>query len=233
MIKIAIVDDNKFHIDDIKKKLSENPRTGEYEIYEFTSAAKFKEIIEYEKFDIVFLDIVLGEDNGIELGGIINEKHPSANIIFVSANPEYFQDVYKVEHSYFLVKELDSERFNDAIERVFKNISRDAITLDTKNGKSVVFLNSVLYFESVLKRTRIYKINGETEEYNINMKTIEAMLPNRSFIRTHQSFIVNMQHIQRYDRQSVFLRGEKRIPISRTHTNNVRTQITRFLGGII
>ncbi|MBQ4109759.1 MAG: response regulator transcription factor [Clostridia bacterium] len=233
MIKIAIVDDNKYHISDIKQKLSETPGTGECEICEFTSAVKFAEILDFEKFDIIFLDIVLGEQNGIELGKLVNTKQPSAKIIFVSANSEYFQDVYKVEHSYFLVKDLDFTRFNDAISRVMKNIGKKSITLDTKTGKSVIVLNDVLYFESALKRTRVYKTNGETEEYSVNMKTIETMLPEGVYIRTHQSFIVNMNHIQKYDRQSIFLINEKRIPISRTHINNVRTQLTRFLGGIV
>lgn len=233
MIKIAIVDDNKYHINDIKQKLSENPSTGECEIYEFTSAVKFTEILDFEKFDIIFLDIVLGEQNGIELGKLVNSKQPSARIIFVSANPEYFQDVYKVEHSYFLVKDLDSARFEDAISKVMKNIGKKSITLESKTGKSVIVLSDVLYFESALKRTKVYKTNGETEEYSVNMKTIEAMLPECVYIRTHQSFIVNMNHIQKYDRQSIFLINGKRIPISRTHIGNVRIQLTRFLGGII
>lgn len=232
MIKIAIVDDNKFYSEDIKSLLCDYEASDEYEVDEYSDPECFQRAICEKKYDIVFLDIVFENCSGIDIGMMLNEKSPELNIIFVSAYPEYFKDVYKVKHSYFLTKEFERERFFDALDKAFKNVRHEYITVHTKKEKYKIILSDVLFFEGYLKHTRIYLTNGEEMSVNINIKEIEAMLPADNFVRTHQSFIVNMSHIEKYSRDTVFV-GEKTVPISRTYINRARDRITMFMGGVL
>ena len=233
MIKIAIVDDNKFYVDDIKRLLMINIKNEEYEVYEYFSVDSFMDSLESIKFDIIFLDIILDKSNGIEIGLTINEKQPEANIIFISAYPEYFKDVYKVSHSYFLNKEFEEKRFSDAVSKALRKIQSNVITIHTKKDGYNIILNDVMYFEGYLKHTKIFMTNGESLEYNVNIKEIEKLLPKNYFLRTHQSFIVNMNHIKKYSRQMVFMKNEQAVPISRTYINSAREKLALFLGGVI
>ena len=233
MIKIAIIDDNNFYIDNIKNLLSENIQDISYTISEFTSANSFLAVIDTHSFDIIFLDILLGKENGIELGEQINAKHPNTNIIFISVNTEYFKDVYKVNHSYFLTKEFEEDRFRDAVSKALKNICKKNISIDTKNGTHKLDVYDIWYCESYLRHTKVYSKDGEVSEYNITLKEIEALLPESLFVRTHQSFIINLNYIKKYDRQNIYIGTDTVIPISRTYINSVRDKITRYLGGIL
>ena len=233
MIKIAIVDDNQFYINDIKKLLSENIENIAYDVIEYLTCDAFTDVLNTEKFDIIFLDIVLDKEDGIKLGLKINESQPNANIIFVSSHSEYFKDVYKVSHSYFLTKEFEKERFADALSKALKNIQRTTITIHTKNDNCKIVLNDVMCFEGFLKHTKVFMTNGSVTEYNVNIKDIERLLPNDTFVRTHQSFIINMNYIKKYNRQTIFMNCDNVIPISRTYINPVREKITLFLGGAI
>ena len=216
----------------MKSLLSENI-DEEFTVCEFLTAEGFIDAINSEKYDIIFLDIILDEKDGIQIGTLINEKLPSASIIFVSVNPEYFKDVYKVTHSYFLTKELEEERFQDAVARALKQTKKDFILLHTKNGGQKILLKTVLFFESNLRHTILYFTGGETFEYNINLKDIELSLPRQTFVRTHKSFIVNMEHIQRYDRQNVFLSSGQGVPISRYYLDAAREKMACYFGGVL
>lgn len=233
MIKIAIVDDNFHCVNDIKQLLEDSEYNLMYEIYEYLTAESFISALDEVHFDIVFLDIILGSKNGIELGGLINDKQPFANIIFVSANPEYFRDVYKVKHSYFLTKDIEKERFDDAISKVAKNLQRDYIMIHAKNESYKLNLNQIVYFESSLKHTKAHMSDGNVIEYNVNLKDIEKKLYHGDFIRVHKSFIANLNHIKKYSRQSIIFDSDMEIPISRSYMNVVKEMITLYLGETI
>ena len=213
--------------------LSKNIQDTSYTVSEFTSANSFLDVIDTRSFDIIFLDILLGEENGIELGKQINLKLPNANIIFISVNAEYFKDVYQVNHSYFLTKEFEEPRFIDAISKAIKNVCKKIISIDTKTGVHNLAVYDILYCESSSRHTKVYLKDGEVTEYNITLKELEALLPENLFVRTHQGFIVNLNFIKKYDRQNIYIGTDMVIPISRTHVNSVRDKITRYLGGIL
>ncbi len=231
MIRIAILDDNPANAADVKKLLSEYPKKINCNITEFSNPHEFLQSAEVQQYDIVFIDIMLGDKNGIDAGAEFAEKQPYSSIIFMSANAEYFKDVYKVPHIYFLTKELERERFFDAVTRAVANIRRESVTVETKNGTYKIVLRDVLCFESNLKHTRVCLADGSIAEYNVNLKEIEALLPEKNFVRIHQSFIVNMRYITRYDRKNVVLKEMKTVPISRTYSVKAREEITCWLGG--
>ena len=233
MIRIAVVDDNAISISEVKELLKKYASEWEYETYEYSSAESFLNEIDKVFFDIVYLDIILGDKSGIDVGKILNEKQSGANVIFMSMNPEYFKDVYKVTHSYFLIKDFEEDRFADAISKALANIKRDVITINNKDGKHKIILNDVMFFEGYSKHTKVHFKDGEIIQYNNNIKEIETFLPEKDFVRTHQSFIVNMNHIKKYSRSEVCFDFEKTVPISRSYVASAREKITCFLGGMI
>jgi len=234
MIKIAIVDDNRYHIEDVKVLLGEFIKDIKYTVHEYTDAHTFLKDAPEKAFDIAFLDVVLSRENeGIEAAVILNEKSPETNIIFVSAHPEYFKDVYKAEHSYFLVKDFEKERFRDAIEKALKNVQNSCLFLHIHNDIHKILLSEVVFFESYSKHTIVHITDGTKKEYNVDMRKVESQIPGGVFIRTHQGFIVNMNYIKNYSRQKVTVLDGTDIPISRSYVNSVREKLAFFIGGAL
>jgi len=233
MIKIAIVDDNNYHIGDVRELLEEFMVGFNYCVDEYNDGTGFLVAIAEERYDIVFMDIVLNKLNGIEIGTIINEKHPGTNIIFISAYPEYFKDVYKVKHAYFLTKDFEKERFADAIKKVLNDIENKYINLHTKSSVVRIDLSEVTYLEGYFKHTVIHMVDNSSQEFSIDLRNVENILPKGRFLRTHQGFIVNMDHIAEYSRQSVTLVGGVSIPVSRSCLNSVREKLAFYIGGVL
>lgn len=61
---------------------------------------------------------------------------PRTNIIFILSYPEYFKDVYKVKHTYFLTKDFEKERFADAMSKVIRNINNNYVNFHNENNSS-------------------------------------------------------------------------------------------------
>ena len=233
VIKIAVLDDNSEHIKDIKKLLFANPELDDYEVYEYISTGEFLCGAKSEKFDIVFLDIILDESDGIEVGRQLKQYQPFANIIFVSVNPDYFKDVYKVEHSYFLTKDFEPERFHDAVSKALRQINKGFITIHGKNEKIKLTLRDAVCFESILRHTKVYTVDGTIREFNVNIKEFESKLSAKDFVRVHKSFIVNLNHIEAVNRQTVTLKGNIEIPISRSYAESAKEKINLYLGEVL
>lgn len=231
MIKVAIIDDNKTNAEEVQRLLGEFPSNLKFDIKSFCDPESFINDARENVYNIAFIDIMLGEKSGIEAGEEFAKLYPHSVIIFMSANPEYFKDVYKVPHIYFLTKEFERERFFDAVAKATENIKKETLTIETKNGTYKISLKDILCFESRLKHTVVYYEDGSCIEYNVNLKDIETLLPENGFVRVHQSFIVNMSYITKYDRKSVVLKDMKTVPISRSHNTEAREAIVCWLGG--
>ena len=233
MIKTAIVDDNPQYGEEVRKMLQTYGTGDLFECFMYRSKEAFLKDAATELFDLVFLDIVLGEDSGIELGTLLNEKQPEACIIFVSAHPEYFKDVYKASHVYFLTKDFEKERFIDAVDKALKAIGRRSVTLHVgKNEMCQIRLSDVLFVEGYGRHIRVHTTAG-LREYPVLFRNLLISLPAQDFVRTHQSFVVHMKYIATYTRQSVTLIDGKSVPVSRSYITSVREKIAFYLGGCI
>ena len=233
MITIAIIDDNQKHADDIRNLLSRYMYGREYATEVFSGGKAFLDAGSEKQFDVVFLDIVLGEENGIDIGEQLILQNPDTKIIFVSSEISYFKDVYRVPHVYFLTKEFEEERFADAMEKILRFVEKRYITIPVKHDGQKLLLKDVVYIEGYGGVVKIYMTDGSVKEYRVNIKKIEALLPGEDFVRTHQSFIVNMHHIQKYSRQTLWTDNKKEIPISRAFIPSVREKISMFLGDVV
>ena len=141
--------------------------------------------------------------------------------------------MYKVNHSYFLVKDFELDRFEDAVKKIIRSFQRDVLVFSSKTENYSVKLSEILYLEAYMRHTRIHMTSGTVKEYNLNIREIECNLPAKFFVRTHQSFIVNMKYIRKYNRTNITMINGDNVSISRSYCESAREKITMFLGGVI
>lgn len=177
---------------------------------------------------LFFLDIDLGTQmDGMELAQKIREYHKDAFIVFFTTKSEMapLTFKYQVEALDFIVKDGDEDEIK---ERILSTI-RTAVARHVKTGTGKVFqvkqddkviqlpLDEIIYIETTGTR---YKLNLYTHQRRLSLngelKKIEADLDER-FIRSHQSFLVNRDHITAYQfpKNEFTLSDGSVIPMSR------------------
>lgn len=198
----------------------------------FLSADKIFSCIEEEGlFDILFLDIVLEGETGINVGMAIRSdlKNEAMQIVYVSAREEYAMQLFDTRPMNFLVKPIDYQKVAhilDEYERLFHFENR----FFTYNiGKRKYRMNEccIIYFQSQGKKIRMITQNG-VEEFYGKLSDIMPQLNEQIFCVVHKSFVINMRYVVRHRSDSILMIDGTDIPISQSMKKNV---IARIIGG--
>jgi two-component system, LytTR family, response regulator len=105
---------------------------------------------------------------------------------------------------------------------------KNIIQISTNN--SIYFLepNEVLYGKGVSKRSTLHLVNGDSLGVPLTIEEIEVLLKGKGFIRTHEHFLVNRNHIKLIDIEhqfSLILINNEKIPLSADRRTNVMKSI--------
>lgn len=135
-------------------------------------------------------------------------KKGAFGVIFTTAYPEYaIQAIKAVQPWAYLVKPFSVNDLVEAVEVAAEKLHDSAhysiVITDSRKGNQVLRVRDILYCEADGPTTDIFLLrSGRIEKITASkvLKDIEAELPDALFCRTHHSYVVNMQHINRYER---------------------------------
>ena len=174
--------------------------------------------------DLLFLDIEMPGMNGIEF---IASVPDIPQIIVVSSKKEYAADTYNYDVSDYLVKPVDPNRFDQAINKVAdissavqaKEDEETHLFIKKNKGYTRINFNDINYLEALADYVQI---NTDNERFTVlsTMKSITSRLPETKFLRVHRSFIVALDKIDRLDDNMIMI-GDKSIPVSRSYRENL------------
>jgi two-component system LytT family response regulator len=185
--------------------------------------------------DLIFLDIQMPKINGFEMLELI-EQPPA--VIFTTAFDEYAIKAFEAHAIDYLLKPFDQERFDKAIKKwrdqhsISENQTKEL--LDTaalspsqnnrivvKNGTKIKIIpvHDVFYLEAADDYVKIHTSEGYFLK-NKTMQHFEDTLDTQHFVRSHRSYIVNVQQITRidpYEKENhvAILRSGAKVPVSR------------------
>lgn len=228
MLRIAVCDDEALHCAYAAQMICTHPECRSAEIRQFLSPQELLNALESETFlaDIAVVDIRMEAMNGIALAREINARAPGCQIIFLSSYLEYAPDVYDAEHVYFVLKEQMKTRLMPALQKAIENLRftmPGTIVLKEHSTSYRIPVSDILYFERVLRKTRIVSISGEYWS-KLTPAALLSEVDGSSFCRCHQSFYVNMQHVVSMNPDSFTLSNGEPIFISRTYKKAAKEQ---------
>ena len=163
-----------------------------------------------------FLDYVMDEMNGVEVGRALYEKFRGAvTICYLTGIAAAATEVINAEIGAvgFLEKPVSAKLLYEKLDRFYKASFGGRLQL--KNGLSVetVYAREIIYAEAADKRTRIHFPSGE-ETFRHSFSEMERILSvYPSFFRIHRSYIVNMLHVKSYDVKSVMMTNGDVLPL--------------------
>lgn len=184
---------------------------------EFTDPLKAISFLRDNPVDLVFLDINMPRMSGMEL---LAELKVRPQLIFTTAYSEYALDSYSYNAVDYLLKPFEFDRFKIAVDKAQERINswEDPHTsFFIKDGfKSVrILLDDILlirgsgnYLDIVTK--------VKTYSPRMTFSDISGIVPASRFIRVHQSYMVNINTIDKVENNHVFIEGHQ-VPISNTY----------------
>jgi len=168
--------------------------------------------------DLLFLDIMLGDGTGFDLLEILPDLR--SKIIFVTAYEEHAIKAFRFAAIDYLLKPINPEDLRAAVERARQQLSHSAesidilketikhpnalpkrISLHTQERIVVVDIDGIVRCESDGNNTLFILNSGEKIFVTKTLKQFENLFKDHSFLRTHQSHLINTQYIQEYVRK--------------------------------
>ena len=186
-----------------------------------------------EIYDILFLDIELGDTNGIAVAKQIQQKHKNTVILVVTAYHQYLDDAMDIQVTRYIDKPATQNRIFSALDKAMLVINESVITLHMKDSKVArLKISDIIYAEAKLKGVFIY---AKETNYNIKetMKQLRSMLTASCFAVPHNSYIVNMNYIKNFQRNEIILAqpySDIRISVATRKQAEFKRRFLDFIG---
>lgn len=177
-MRICICDDNRITHQEIRKLLY--PFFSESGMPQFTDFFKGEDLVNHyssqKDFDIVFLDIEMGQMNGIDTATEVRKYAPEAIIIFVSSHKNYVFDAFRCEAFHFLVKPIRPEEFDDVFNRALHKhrVMNEKYLVSWKNSRQTLMIGDITYIEGYKRRLKVHVVGEEyelSERFRMPMKS--------------------------------------------------------------
>ena len=215
-MKILIYDDNEIDITNLKDCIFNffNQKHLQYTV----DICPNKEFLlsKINNYDLLFLDINLENEHGIEIGLELRKRNVECKIIITSNYPEYVYDGYKIKAIRYFLKPVNQTEFCIEMETVLKQyITNIQGIKDKKISIKKIYFKEILYVDYYNRKTRLHLMNGTILDTPYSLKYWSHTFQNQSFGQPHRAYIINFNYISEYKNQSIKLINDEEIPISR------------------
>jgi two-component system LytT family response regulator len=226
IIQCIVVDDEHPAVRLLSSYIKETP--GLQLALQTTSALEALEAINKGSADLVLLNIQMPQMTDIEL--MKSVKNHQTKVIFTTAYTEYALEGYQYDVIDYLLKPITFERFLVAIAKTRQRIGSvpaqqcsGYLLLKTEYKIHKTDFSDILYIEGLGDYLIFYLSTGKLMTLE-RMKNMEQILPDECFIRTHKSYIVNINKIDYFEKGKIVV-GRQYLPVGDTYKNTVKLKL--------
>ncbi|WP_026564492.1 LytR/AlgR family response regulator transcription factor [Bacillus sp. UNC41MFS5] len=243
MLKAFVVDDEPLARDELAYLLK---RSKQIEIVgESDCVESAIEKISNLDLDVIFLDIQLADESGIEIAAHINRLNHPPFIVFATAFDEYALQAFELNAIDYILKPFEEKRVLQTIDKLYKLIENQkqaipfssqkhnlgnerseklAITIDEKIV--IVNISDILYIGTNEGRT-VIAIENTKYSVSDSLVTFERKLQHSSIIRVHRAYLVNVDAIVEIEpwfnsTYNIIMKDGEKVPVSRTYTKELK-----------
>ena len=238
MLSIAVCDDEVIECSNMARKIKDILEEMKIPciIQQFQSGRELLQAL--ESFDIIFLDIIMQELDGMKTAQLFRKKAFDKILIFVSSSREYVFEAYDVEAFQYLLKPVDGRKLKKRLQKAVLNTERrsqEFIIVSRERQRKKLFLDDIYYFEI---KGRVVDVHG-TEgifTYYEQIGELENKLRDKGFFRCHKSYLINLKYVDVYNRQEVILENGEAIVIAKRRYEEFCQEVLKVMrekGGIL
>lgn len=229
--KIAVIDDSSVDTEYVAVLVTRWAQSAGHTpvISTFPSAEAF--LFQYEdeqNFDILLLDIEMGQLNGVDLAKKVRQGNATVQIVFITGYPDFMAEGYEVSALHYLMKPVSPEKLCEVLDRAAVNLAkvekRLCVTYDRRTD--FVPLSQILYVEAQRQWVLIHTF-GENYRMKKSLAETGSEL-DEYFFKCQRSYLVNLCHVTQIKSSSVVLKNGEEVPISRGMAEKIGKEMIRL-----
>ena len=222
--KIIIVDDDNSARNILQKFLE----IGD-DVQIVASVNNTKEaMIAIEKFvpDVIFLDINMPKENGLQFAQRLRKNKIDIQIIFTTAYRNFAANAFELKPLDFLVKPFGMHDIFDVLtkiesyfeeqekmakeKKIWGSVIPDKLKFKTGKGYSFIKPKDILFIQVVEKFIELHLYNGDVERVFATLSDLDDELKHMNFLRVNRAAIINLAHIERIEsvKRKCIIKGE-------------------------
>ena len=214
--RIAICDDRQEDREYVRQLTARwaQQRGNQVEMTEFCSAEQFLFSCPQPDFDLLLLDIEMGEMDGVSLAKQVRRTNELMQIVFITGYSDYITEGYEVAALHYLMKPVKEEKLFVVLDRAVERLHKNTRVLTLETSEEMVRVP--LYQVSALEVQRNYVTVHARQDYTVKKSLSELMEQlDERFFRVGRSAVVNLNDISRVTRSDIYLTDGRSIPLPR------------------
>ncbi len=233
MINTIVIDDEAFVREEVKQKIKSFYSNQITVVAEAGNIKDAINAIENHKPDLLFLDVHLKEGTSFDILNAVTYK--GFEVIFVTGYDNHAITAIKVGALDYVLKPIDDDEFKEAVDKAiensvkenhlekliavssdyFKSAEKKRVILKTADSVYAVNEEDILFCKSDGNYTSFFIQNSKTIVVSKPINKIEEIVSKKDFVRCHQSYLVNKNHVSKFDKQGyLILSKEIKVPVS-------------------
>lgn len=232
-MRIAIVDDVVSEQENLKAGLDvQFARLAlDAAVFCFGSGADFLAAARKTRFDLVFLDIYMGNENGVDTAWSFRRFDPECLLVFTTTSTDHALDGFRVRAFHYLVKPCTDKDLAALFDEIVKRLPTDNkyIEVNATGGPIRLRLWEILYAEHYQHQIHIYRTDGSEIVTRQTFREFCSGLTDRRFFPCSRGIVVNLEHVEDFDGTDFILKNGKKIPVSRGLAKTARMTFGDFL----
>lgn len=238
MTTIYLCDDNEILLNRYRNQIAElaAKHSLEYCITTFSSGEQllFDLNDNINKADIIYLDILMGQLNGLDVARQLRENGYSGEIIFLTSSEEFVFDSFDANPLYYILKDSSNEqsKLEESFLRAMNLTSKKATEVfvcTNRTETKQIPLHLISYFEIQSRVITLHYDNGKCFEFYSSMESLLDELDARIFVRCHRSFVINLKYIDTIEAKDVILTDGEKIPMGITFMKDLKLAFSKSL----
>lgn len=205
--KIAICDDSDVDREYVTNMVKRWAESLGYlvQLDTFSTAEGFLFHYEEEKdYDILLLDIEMGDMDGVTMAKHLRKENDTVQIIFITGYSDYISEGYEVAALHYLMKPVKEEKLCSVLERATERLSKNERVLNLKSGGEIIRvpIYQIRYVEVYGNYVTIHAASDVMVKMTLN--ELENQLDER-FYRVGRSAVVNLTKVSRVTKTEIRL----------------------------
>ena len=201
-MRIAVIDDEKYSRVELTHQIREYLPQAEVE--EAGNGAQAMQLLERTVFDILFIDIHLGDMEGTTVASLARRLMPAAKIIFATAYSEYAVQAFEMQVDDYILKPFDPARIRQVLDRCLPSlttapaVTAGRLAISSNRHTTLLDVEDVTYIETdgSGRGCILHTLSGEEYADNASMSEYESRLASQGFYRIHKTCLVQLKYIQ-------------------------------------
>lgn len=216
MIRTILIDDEKHCTESLAILLSTYCPTVQVLASVHEAEAAVKAIHEHQP-DLLFLDINMPRLTGLQLVDLLGEQAPP--VVFTTAYDDHAVEAFRVGAIDYLMKPIHQKDLMEAVRRAEKYLQEKKqeksqagnkneagkieklrrLPIYNQDGITFIPFDDIIFCKSESNYTQLVTVNGQ-HMLSKTLKEVEEQLQEAPFLRIHNSYVINMAHLQKYVR---------------------------------